>query len=122
MRIGLYGMPAAGKTFILNQIDFLHVLFGSKLLREYDPCFDLKDSKGKEEARKAIARALMGESDLIMDGHYSFGQTVVFTSEDGDLYDAILYLYVNPDTLKNRMNASEKNNKYLIYDLITMIT
>ena len=35
MRIGLYGMPTAGKTHILNKIDFIEVANGSRLLREY---------------------------------------------------------------------------------------
>ena len=30
MRIGLYGMPTSGKTHILDRIDFIEVLVGSK--------------------------------------------------------------------------------------------
>ena len=33
MRIGLYGMPTAGKTYILDKVDFLEVMSGSVLLR-----------------------------------------------------------------------------------------
>ena len=44
MRIGLYGMPTAGKTYIMDRIDFIEVLVGSKLLREYDPDFDNRDA------------------------------------------------------------------------------
>ena len=43
MRIGLYGMPTAGKTFIMDRIDFMEVIVGSKLLRQYDPDFDTLD-------------------------------------------------------------------------------
>lgn len=57
-----------------------------------------------------------GES-FIMDGHYAFREKEVFTEEDGRLYDAFLYLYVSPDVLKARMEASEKNRKYLQYDI-----
>ena len=40
MRIGLYGMPTAGKTYILDKVDFLEVMSGSVLLREICPTFD----------------------------------------------------------------------------------
>ena len=117
MRIGLYGMPTAGKTFILNQIDFMKVFFGSKLLHEFDPDFDLRNQGGKEKVRKEIAKRLLCEDKMIMDGHYSFGPDVVFTEEDGALYDAILYLFIQPDVLRNRMTISEKNYKHLSYDV-----
>ncbi len=58
MRIGLYGMPTAGKTHILNKIDFIEVANGSKLLREYDPDFDIRDTK--REGKKAERRLLSG--------------------------------------------------------------
>lgn len=117
MRIGLYGMPASGKTFILNQIDFMKTFSGSKLLHEYDPSFDLRNQKGKEKIRKEIAKHLLCEDKMIMDGHYSFGPDVVFTKEDGELYDVILYLFIHPKVLRNRMAKSEKNHKYLQYDI-----
>ena len=43
MRIGLYGMPTAGKTHVLNQLDFIDVKLGSNFLREICPDFDSKD-------------------------------------------------------------------------------
>ena len=43
MRIGLYGMPTAGKTYILDKVDFLEVMSGSVLLREICPTFDLEE-------------------------------------------------------------------------------
>lgn len=51
MRIGLYGMPTAGKTHILDKIDFIEVLVGSKLLREYDPDFDNQPESVREQDR-----------------------------------------------------------------------
>ena len=117
MRVGLYGMPTAGKTFIMDQIDFLDVLVGSKLLREYAPDFDKRDKSGREEARKAVANICRQRDMFIMDGHYAFGDETVFTDEDGELYDQYLYLYVDPEELKSRMEKSEKNQKYLKYDL-----
>lgn len=117
MRIGLYGMPAAGKTYIMDRIDFIEVLAGSGLLHEYDPDFDTRDEKGREHDRKAIAERLMKRKTFVMDGHYAFGNEVAFTEEDGELYDVFLYLYVDPSLLRSRMKASAKNRKYLRYDI-----
>ncbi len=117
MRVGLYGMPTAGKTFIMDQIDFLDVLVGSKLLRDYAPDFDKRDESGREEARKAVANICRQRDMFIMDGHYAFGDETAFTDEEGEMYDQYLYLYIDPEELKRRMERSEKNQKYLKYDL-----
>lgn len=117
MRIGLYGMPTAGKTFILEQIDFIEVVVGSKLLKEYDPDFDTRDEAGREQDRKAVAQLMMNKETFIMDGHYAFGDEIAFTEDDGKMYDVYLYLYVSPDILKERMAASSKNRKYLKFDV-----
>lgn len=117
MRIGLYGMPTAGKTHILNQIDFIEVIAGSKLLRELDSEFDYLDKAGRELTRKKLARTLMKKQTFIMDGHYAFGDEIAFTEEDGRIYDVFLYLYISPDVLKKRMASSEKNRKYLRFDI-----
>lgn len=117
MRIGLYGMPTAGKTHILDQINFIEVLRGSKILREYDPDFDNRDETGREQDRRAVVRLLMEKHSFIMDGHYAFGDEIAFTEDDGRLYDVYLYLYISPDTIKERMALSDKNRKYLKYDV-----
>lgn len=117
MRIGLYGMPTAGKSYILNKIDFMEVIEGSRFLREYDPDFNLRDEAGRKKDRKAIAELLIKKDNFIMDGHYAFGDEIAFTEADGKMYDVILYLYVSPDTIKERMAASDKNCKYLNYDV-----
>ena len=52
-----------------------------------------------------------------MDGHYSFGEEIAFTEADGDLYDTFIYLYTPIDILMARMEKSERNRKYLKYDL-----
>ena len=117
MRVGLYGMPTAGKTHILNKIDFIEVANGSRLLREYDPDFDLRDKAGREKDRKALARRMMAKETFIMDGHYAFGDEIVFTEDDGKMYDVFLYLYVSPDMIKERMETSDKNRKYLKYNI-----
>ena len=117
MRIGLYGMPTSGKTYILDQIDFLEVLVGSKLLREYAPDFDRRDEEGRERARKEVAELMMSKDSFIMDGHYAFGDEIAFTEEEGKMYDIYLYLYISPEALRSRMEASQKNQKYLAFDV-----
>lgn len=117
MRIGLYGMPTAGKTYILDRIDFMEAADGSRLLRKCDPDFDSRDQAGRENARKALAELMMQKETFVMDGHYAFGSEIAFTEEDGRMYDVFLYLYLSPKILESRMRASEKNRKYLKYDI-----
>ncbi len=117
MRIGLYGLPTAGKTFILNAVKKLDVLAGSSLLRELAPNLHSLSEEEKRYVRKQLATNLKEKDDFIMDGHYSFGEEVVFTEEDGELYDVILYLYVNPLILRSRMENSERNRKYLRFNI-----
>ena len=117
MRIGFYGMPTSGKTYLLNQIDFMEVIVGSKLLRQYDPDFDKRDYAGREADRSAVANILLSKPDFIMDGHYAFGDEIAFTPEEGKMYDVYLYLFVDPEVLKARMEESPRNSKYLKYDI-----
>ena len=82
MKIGLYGMPASGKTYILDRIPFLQTLAGSRLLREGNPEFDSLDERGREEARKALVRWLRerhGGDDFFLDVHYALCGQTVFT-------------------------------------------
>lgn len=117
MRIGLYGLPTAGKTYILNMIRKLEVLSGSKMLLDICPDFYNSSEKIRKQARESLAKRLASMDNFIMDGHYSFGDNIVFTDHDGELYDVFMYLYVNPDILKKRMENSERNKKYLQYNL-----
>lgn len=117
MRIGLYGLPTAGKTFLLDQIKCMDVLSGSSLLKKLSPDFQSLPADKKREVREQLAISLRQRDHFIMDGHYSFGDDVVFTEADGELYDVILYLYVDASVLKERMEASERNRKYLKFDI-----
>lgn len=117
MRLGLYGLPAAGKTYILDRIQKIKVFNGSEMLFDIDKDFHHMDEKCKKAVRKELANTLLKEDNFIMDGHYSFGDNVVFTKEDGKLYDAFLYLYIEPEVLKLRMEKSSKNGKYLKFDI-----
>lgn len=117
MRIGLYGMPTAGKTYILDRVDFLEVVVGSRLLREYDPDFDKQPEYVREKDRRDVAKIMMSKGSFIMDGHYAFGDTTAFTDEEGEMYDIYLYLYIDPTIIRKRMQESDKNRKYLKYDI-----
>jgi len=117
MRLGLYGLPAAGKTYILDRINGIKVFHGSDMLFDLDKDFHNTDENGRKAARKELANSLLKENNFIMDGHYSFGDNVVFTKEDGKLYDAFLYLYIEPRVLKSRMEKSSKNIKCLKFDI-----
>ena len=117
MRVGLYGMPCSGKTFILDRIDFLDVYVGSNLLKTKNLNFQHLPEKEKSQIRKEIAEEMMSHDNFIMDGHYAFGDVTAFTKEEGQMYDIYLYLYVNPETLSERMSRSEKNNKFLTFYL-----
>jgi hypothetical protein len=117
MKVALYGMPGAGKTHILEMITFMEVISGSQLLRQCVPDFDQRDEAGRCEARRYLAALLASKSDFILDGHYAFGDEIAFTDSDGQLYDAFLYLYVDPATLRVRMAASSKNARYLQYNI-----
>lgn len=117
MRLGLYGLPAAGKTYILDRIQKIKVFHGSDMLFDINKDFHNTDENGRKAVRKELANSLLKKDDFIMDGHYSFGDNVVFTKEDGKLYDAFLYLYIDPQVLKSRMEKSSKNIKYLKFDI-----
>ena len=117
MRIGLYGLPTAGKTFILNAVRNFNVLAGSSMLKELEPDFHSLSAEVKMYVRKQLAAKLKEKDGFIMDGHYSFGDEIVFTEEDGELYDTILYLYVDPPILEKRMEDSVRNKKYLTFDI-----
>ena len=117
MRIGLFGLPTAGKTYILDKISFLDVVSGSTMLREICPEFDLKNDVEKNKTRMDLANILMSKDNFIVDGHYAFGDKVVFTESDGKLYDIFIYLYISPEKIRERMVASIRNRKYLSYNI-----
>lgn len=122
MRIGFYGLPCAGKSFILNEIknrNIMNVIEGSITMKALFPEFDSSNEKEKQEIRIKFAKWLSSKEDFIMDGHYAFGNDVVFTEADGMLYDTFFYLYIDPKILQKRMELSEKNKKYAKFDIET---
>lgn len=55
MRVGLYGMPSAGKSRLLQKIDFLAVIEGRNLLKTIAPDFDAMEKSGRMAARRQAA-------------------------------------------------------------------
>lgn len=117
MRIALYGLPCAGKSFLMDSIRCLPTYHGSSLLVEIEPDFHEKSEAEKDRIRRELAFRLSRRDNFVMDGHYAFGDKVVFTEADGALYDAFLYLNVDPTILRERMIASRKNSQYSQLDL-----
>lgn len=120
MRIGVYGLPCSGKTTLINK--FNNSFHGRDELEKisngvYNKSFNLLTEAEKENVRKQWATILSNQTIAIADGHYSFGDQIVFTQQDGLCYDVFIYLYVDPDVLYQRISGSTKNNKYLKYDI-----
>lgn len=115
MKIALYGMPCAGKTFFMEKITNARVVHGSQTLEKI--CKGVFSELTEEEQNNARIRYTeyinsLEDEVIISDGHYSFMEKVVFTEADGALYDVFLYLYCRPETLKKRYQESEKNQVY----------
>lgn len=119
MRFVLYGLPCAGKTTLLNILkDKLKVINGSSWLNEHtNHSFSCLSEDKQKEWRIKYTEYLLSfvDDNLISDGHYSFDDKIVFTKEDGDLYDVFFYLYCPPKTILNRLKKSDKNKKFSNY-------
>ena len=126
MKIGVYGLPCAGKdTFnykFIRQFNFFIAIKGSSNLdviamEKYSKYFkDLDDGK-QAKIRRHFARCTLKSTDnLIIDGHFCFpkedGYLTVLTDNDVKLYDIFIYLKVDPKTLHSRIAESEKNKLY----------
>ena len=70
MRIGLYGLPSAGKTHVLEKIDFINVFLGSTCLKKLDPEFDVRSEEEKNKVEAQVQRAFLNmlyEQGLLTD-------------------------------------------------------
>ena len=67
MRLGLYGLPGAGKTYILDRIEGIKALNGSDLLLDIAPKFYQMDEMYKKAVRTELAKSLIKKDDFIMD-------------------------------------------------------
>lgn len=122
MKCAIYGMPCSGKSTLLAKLSCLEVVQGSVWLakaseKQYGKRFRDLLAAEQDQLRKAFIASLAKKDNIIVDGHYAFGDHVVFTEEDGACYDVFFYLYEDPQVLASRMRESNKNQKYLSYDL-----
>lgn len=110
MRIALYGLPCAGKTSLLQTINFCKVINGGEELKKY--------SGSISEKRAEFLLCLNSEENknYFIDGHFQFIKNgnveTVFTNED-KIFDVFMYLYQEPSVIFDRILKSEKNQKYL---------
>lgn len=110
MRIALYGLPCAGKTSLLQTINFCKVINGGEELKKY--------SGSISEKRTEFLLWLNSEENknYFIDGHFQFIKNgnveTVFTNED-KIFDVFMYLYQEPSVIFDRILKSEKNQKYL---------
>lgn len=115
MRIAIYGLPSSGKTTLMENIPNAKTISGRQELERLS-CgqFSAMDEENKRLTRIQYTEYLSSLNDdvVVSDGHYSFVDNVVFTPNDGDIYDVFFYLYCSPSVLLKRFAASEKNIKY----------
>lgn len=115
MKIALYGMPGAGKTFIMEKMSNVKVVHGSQELNRISGGFfsELSEDE-KRDVRVKYTEYIKSLKDeiIISDGHYSFMENIAFTEADGELYDVFVYIYCKPETLLERYKTSEKNKKF----------
>ena len=115
MRIAIYGLPCSGKTTLMNEIKGAKVVNGAvELDRIANGNFANLSDAEKNRVRVEYTQYIHSLSDelIVSDGHYSFIDDVVFTPNDGDLYDVFFYLYCSPDIVCERLSKSEKNDRF----------
>lgn len=115
MRIAVYGLPSSGKTTLMKGISSAKIINGRQVLECLsDGKFSFLSEEEKRRIRELYTKYLAELDDdvIVSDGHYSFMDNIVFTPNDGDIYDVIFYLYCSPSELKRRFDISEKNQKY----------
>ncbi len=118
MKFVLYGLPCAGKDYLLEHLPFLFHIKGSAWLNDQcDGKFRSLSSDKQDELRKDFIEYVRTcNKNLIVDGHYSFpsenGFTKVFTESDGDCYDVFIYMDTPAEIIYERIQSSEKNQIY----------
>lgn len=127
MRICIYGLPCSGKTTLMNKVNDMEKVSGGELLHamarsEYKKEFRDLSLSEKDHLRRKAADYLKENDDYLIDGHYAFGLQPVLPDEETLTYDVSIYLYTNPETIKQRMLHSEKNRKYADYNIASWQT
>lgn len=127
MNIGLYGLPTSGKNTLIEKIidsKLLH-LPGSGTLKKLSQSLLSKDFDKTIEAEKIFLRKefikyanQLNYTNIVVDGHYSFMDNIVYIQEDEEFYDVICYLDTAVNVVMERIRHSEKNRKFskLSYD------
>ena len=125
MRIAIYGVSAAGKDYLIdNLVEYLgnrgvgmtHVPGSTTLnclaLRTYGQAFPTLDEDKKEKLRACFADDLIAKeqeyANVIVDGHFSFyakdgSLTDVFTASDLSAYDLFFYLDTDSSIVAERL-------------------
>lgn len=121
MRIGIFGMPMAGKTFLLEVAKkqygwnvFSRNEMLQEILLDISTHCNMDQAYAEKIARKMLAMKLQKEDDFLIDGYYSSDSELVFLRDDINVYDVFVYLYVDIDILRHRLGNSEKE-KYQQY-------
>lgn len=115
MIIALYGLPCAGKTTLMDNLSGIKTVNGSEVLNNLcDGSFSDLSEDEKFAVRIKYTEYLynLGDEIILSDGHCSFLDKVVFTEQDGNIYDVFIYLYCSPEILKKRYELSSKNKEY----------
>lgn len=121
MRIGIFGMPMAGKTFLLEEAKkqygwnvFSRNEMLQEILLDISTHCNMDQAYAEKIAKKMLAMKLQKEDDFLIDGYYSSDSELVFLRDDINVYDVFVYLYVDIDILRHRLGNSE-NEKYQQY-------
>ena len=119
MRYVIYGLPCAGKDYLLSRMPFLQHIKGSEWLNtQSDNRFRELSKEEQNDLRRQFIRYVngIGTGNVIVDGHYAFpeggGYRQAFTDSDGDCYDVFVYLDTPVDIIHERIQSSDKNAIY----------
>ena len=119
MKFVLYGLPCAGKDYLLERMPFIEHIKGSEWLNAQCGGKFREMPEDKQNALRIKFIEYVKEMDfrnIIVDGHYAFpegdGFRKAFTESDGDCYDVFVYLDTPVETIFNRIQDSEKNTIY----------
>lgn len=126
MRVCVYGLPCAGKDYLIESLNVPSVK-GSSYLQDIsgDRFGELSEEDKRRCRKKLIEHLRTFDSDnLFIDGHFAFpdesGYKLAFTEEDGEFYDVFIYLDTPVDVIYDRIQSSEKNTVYSELDEIAL--
>ena len=119
MKFVIYGLPCAGKDYLLSKMPFIQHIKGSEWLNAHsDNRFRELPGKEQEDLRKQFVQSVnsIETGNVIVDGHYAFpngdSYRQAFTDSDGDCYDVFIYLDTPVETIHERIQGSDKNTIY----------